>query len=600
MNGFERAGKYLYGLTATLTIALASGCGGGGGGGQAPVVALPAPSVTAVTPLPNAKNVPINVKVFTATFTHEMAPATLTAATLTLICGGNSVLGIVSVSYLASSRTASFTVAAASNLPVSTSCTATVNSSAKDIAGTSLANDFAWQFTTAAVADTTAPTVTKTINLNGATGVATNTKVGATFSKAMDPTTITPTTFFLLQGTVSVPGTVSYTGVSAIFTPASNLLPSTRYIVTVKGGINGAKDLTGNPMANDFVISWTTGTSLDTTPPTVSQTINANGANNVPINTKVGAIFSEEMDPHTITTTTFTLSDGTANVPGVLTYSGISALFIPISNLAPNTRYTVTVKGGSSGAKDLAGNSMASDYVWSWTTALGSNGAIPSVIGTSLADGATNVAINSTAGATFSESMNPLTITNATITLRETISGVAVLGDVSISGANAVFGIPQPGIDFGPAPTGILSPNTNYTATIKGGVGGVEDLAGNYMSSDYVWSWTTGTLMDTTPPTVTLFSPADLAPSVALNSVINISFSEAMDPQTINTTNFYLEGIVGTVTYDAIHRIASFTPSSNLASGTTYTAIVTPAISDLAGNRLGISNIVWRFTTAAI
>lgn len=598
MNRLEGATKYINWLTTVFVAALAAGCSGSGEEASSPSGSgLPAPSVTLVAPLPNAKNVPINVKVFTATFTHEMDPATLTEATFTLQCGGDPVSGTLWVNYLAQQKTASLTLGSPTNLPENTSCTATVNTGAKDMAGTSLADNFSWVFTTARVADTTAPTVIQTINPNGAAGVAINTKVGATFSKAMDPATITPTTFSVMQGTVPVSGTVSYKGVSALFTPASNLLPSTLYTITVKGGINGAKDLAGNPMIGDFVISWTTGSDLDTTPPKVTRSLNATGASDVALNTNVGAIFSEDMDPQTITTTTFIVSTGTSTVPGTLIYSGVSAIFNPLSSLAPNTRYTNTIKGGSSGVKDLAGNSMSSDYVWSWTTGSTTKSTAPTVIGTVHANGATDVAIDSAAGVTFSESMNPLTITTDTFTLRETISGVAVDGGVKISGENVVFGI----TDFGPRPSSFLSPNTNYTATIKGGDGGVEDLAGNTMSMDYVWNWTTGALRDTTPPTVALFSPADLTQSVAINSAIKITFSEAMDPLTINTTNFFLEGVAGTVTYDAINRVASFTPSSNLASNTTYTAIVTTGIRDLAGLSLGMgADIVWRFTTAGI
>ena len=154
------------------------------------------------------------------------------------------------------------------------------------------------------------PTVSGTINANGATNVAVNTKVGATFSEGMDPSTISATTLFLMQGTTAVAGTVSYSGVSAVFAPASNLSPSTRYTATVKGGVGGVKDLAGNAMASDFVWTWTTGSSPDTTPPTVSGTIHVNGATNVPINTKVGATFSEGMDPSTISMTTFFLRQG--------------------------------------------------------------------------------------------------------------------------------------------------------------------------------------------------------------------------------------------------------------------------------------------------
>src|SRR5690349_14327476 len=69
----------------------------------------------------------------------------------------------------------------------------------------------------------TAPTVTSTAPVYAATGSPINTKILVTFSTAMDPTTITTSTFTLQHGTTSDAGTVSYTGVTATFTPSTTL-----------------------------------------------------------------------------------------------------------------------------------------------------------------------------------------------------------------------------------------------------------------------------------------------------------------------------------------------------------------------------------------
>ena len=102
----------------------------------------------------------------------------------------------------------------------------------------------------------------------------------------MNPLTITNANFTLTATAsgAAVPGVVSYTGVSAVFTPSSNLAPSTNYTVTVKGGAGGVADLAGNVMLSNFTISWTTAAAADTTPPTVTGTIPVNGQTNVPIN----------------------------------------------------------------------------------------------------------------------------------------------------------------------------------------------------------------------------------------------------------------------------------------------------------------------------
>ena len=103
--------------------------------------------------------------------------------------------------------------------------------------------------------DLIAPTVSSTVPINAATGVSINSAMTATFSEAMDPLTITTTTFTLKQGATSVSGTVTYSGTKATFRPAANLAPSTVYTATITAG---AKDLVGNAMAGSHAWSFTT------------------------------------------------------------------------------------------------------------------------------------------------------------------------------------------------------------------------------------------------------------------------------------------------------------------------------------------------------
>ncbi|MBK8662552.1 MAG: DUF3494 domain-containing protein [Ignavibacteriales bacterium] len=59
---------------------------------------------------------------------------------------------------------------------------------------------------------------------------------------------------------------------------------------------------------------------------------------------------------------------GTSFVAGTVTYSGVNATYTPSSNLIANTEYTATI---NTGAKDLAGNALAANHVWKFTTAAG-------------------------------------------------------------------------------------------------------------------------------------------------------------------------------------------------------------------------------------
>jgi hypothetical protein len=92
-----------------------------------------------------------------------------------------------------------------------------------------------------------------------ATGVAINQSITATFSEALDPTTITPTTFTVMQGITPIPGTVTYVGGGgsvATFNPTSDFPPSTVVTVTITTGVT---DLAGNALAAKKTWSFTTG-----------------------------------------------------------------------------------------------------------------------------------------------------------------------------------------------------------------------------------------------------------------------------------------------------------------------------------------------------
>ena len=181
--------------------------------------------------------------------------------------------------------------------------------------------------------------------------------------------------------------------------------------------------------------------------------------------------------------------------------------------------------------------------------------------------------------------MDPATIIITTFTVTPGATGT-VTHDVS----NTIF-------TFTPSSTLALS--TLYTATITTGA---KDPFGNALASNFVWTFTTGTSACTPPPPPTVISvtPPGGAAGVCPNTVITATFSEAMEPATINDTTFTVApGVTGTVTMDGTGRVAAFTPSANLALGTTYTATITTGVQDLFGNALA-SNFVWSFTTATL
>ena len=145
------------------------------------------------------------------------------------------------------------------------------------------------------------------------------------------------------------------------------------------GDLDGDGDLdvaTANWDSGDVtVLKNLTAASADTTPPTVTGTSPANGATGVATSITPSATFSEAIDPTTVSTTTMTLTNQatSAAVAGSVAYNGTShtATFSPSAALAAGTTYLARLKGGSSGVKDLAGNALAADATWTFTTAAG-------------------------------------------------------------------------------------------------------------------------------------------------------------------------------------------------------------------------------------
>jgi hypothetical protein len=368
MKKYPGVTGFLPPLAALLLSALLAACGGGGGG-QEPILgglglanSLAAPTVSGVTPSSNT-TVATNTKLLTASFNQSMNAGTLNSSSFLLACPTGISGG--PVSYDASTNTATLPLLA--DLPASSACSATITSGATSANGLALATAYHWNFVTSAIADTTAPTVTSTINANGATGVPINTKVGATFSEAMDARTITASSFSVKQTVAGTPvtGTLSYAGLSAVFIPSGVLAASTQYTVTVSTAV---KDLAGNPMAANYVWSWTTGATADLTPPTVTSVTPADLAVNVATASAVNATFSKAMNPLTLNTVSFTVRQGVTNLAGLVSTSpgGTIATFMPSTALASNTVYTATITAATT---DLAGNPLAANKVWSFTTA---------------------------------------------------------------------------------------------------------------------------------------------------------------------------------------------------------------------------------------
>ena len=97
----------------------------------------------------------------------------------------------------------------------------------------------------------------------------------------------------------------------------------------------------------------------------VASSFPADSASGVTTNTVVSLTFDESIDPDTITTATFSISEGGDPVPGTVRCSGTTATFIPSAPLLYGKTYTALA---TTGVTDLAGNALASAHSWTFTT----------------------------------------------------------------------------------------------------------------------------------------------------------------------------------------------------------------------------------------
>jgi hypothetical protein len=140
---------------------------------------------------------------------------------------------------------------------------------------------------------------------------------------------------------------------------------------TGSGGAGGATSTATSTSSSTSTSAGTGGAGgspvmPDTTPPTVVLTAPASAAQGVAANALITATFSEAMDPLTLTSATFLLKQGAVVIPAAVTYANNVATLDPTVDLALSTTYTATVTTTSA---DLAGNKLAMDHTWSFTTA---------------------------------------------------------------------------------------------------------------------------------------------------------------------------------------------------------------------------------------
>lgn len=512
-----------------------------------------APRVTSVSPAADATEVEPSSTV-SVTFDREMDAASLD--------GVFTVDGVTGTqSYVAETHTLTFTPASA--FALGTQLTAHVKGTAKSAEGVALGSDYTWSFTTRA--GPPAPHVVSTSPADQATGIEPAALLTATFDADLDEASLAQN--FTVSNSVTGTVTFDHTSHVATFTPDAPLSLSTQYTVTLAANVMGA-----NGVALGQPYTWTFTTHGDITAPTVVSTSPTDGgvlSGAAP----VVFTFSEPLEPATVNSQSLIVETGAGQaVAGTVTYgsSAFTATFAPQAAWTASGSYTARV---TTAITDTSGNALAADYPLSFTGAPDTTP--PRVLSSTPSPGATNVDPTQALTFTFSEALDPATVTSANIRLSGQPAGT-VSWDATTNTATLT-------------PSTQLGYSTTYTLVASN----TKDVAGNTQSPSYTASFTTKA--DPNPPTVVSTSPSNgtngVSPSLTR---FYVTYSKNMGSQTGVTMTHTASGTFAagsdTLTgafYSSPKNYYWTFSNTPLIAGSTYTVTIPGTVVDSTGIAMG-------------
>jgi len=232
-----------------------------------------------------------------------------------------------------------------------------------------------------------------------------------------------------------------------------------------------------------FQSSFTTGLAANKTTPGSVFTNPPNGATGVETNAPFRIMFSTPVDPATLTSQTFSITDQTTflPVPGMIQVDpfGFTASFVPAQPYGAGRKMSVTL---TSGAKDILGNSLTNSFFF--FTGFGPDNQGFTLVGTSPSNGATGVPLNALVVLEFEEPVDEI---SALTGLQVQLAGAPISGAIALSDGNKR-------ITF--TPTLPLTANSTYLVVTTWRL---TDFAGNQLSNPDSSTFTTGNANDTTP-----------------------------------------------------------------------------------------------------
>lgn len=318
-------------------------------------VDLRGPSVIAWTPRPGQQGVPLDTQL-RAYLSEPISPVSISEASVQLLA---STIGFRSgtVSLSPDRRVLSFTPDA--ELSEIRSHNLSLRFPIRDDDGNLLSTGFETiSFTTGSSPDGAAPSVVAIGPAEGTGSVPVNARVRVEFDETIDQLSVLRGGLVVESGGSPLSGDITFIRDDriAVFTPRSLLDPDSTYSVT----LSGVRDLSGNVLAGNVVSTFTTSSSVDLLPPTVTAFTPAHTTTGVDVNVQPTIEFSERLAPVDLNPFTVRLfrSSNATDVPASVSISadGRTVTLSPEAPLQSGTGYQIIIQGGF--LTDLPGNAV--------------------------------------------------------------------------------------------------------------------------------------------------------------------------------------------------------------------------------------------------
>src|ERR1019366_7688375 len=346
-----------------------------------------------------------------------------------------------------------------------------------------------------------------------------NTQVVLTFSKSINPTTISNSTVNLLNGDVPLNPAISISqdNRTVVLNSSGATLPAGATITATASHL--ITDLSGNALA-DTTSQFTPGAVLPPAPSVLSSRP-ANGATNVPANTVITLFTSAPMNTGTIPGALYVSQNGVL-VSGTTTVgsNGQSIEFTPSSAFTAGTPIQVFL---NSTAQDIYGNNLTnSTETFTIAGALASSAAVAQVVNPF--PNATNVPLNTIIQVEFNQPLQAGTVicsgNSGSVTLYQSSTGTYLTPNCTVIGGGQIINI---------APASNLVSGSQYQVKVSGSVTNTKGVPVQAFTSNF----TAGTAVDNAAPTIVSEAPFNNATNVGTNALVSVNFNKAINPVSV-------------------------------------------------------------------